>query len=212
MSNYGEYELFGNAVSVDGDFGVNTKCITVVIGSIVELFLENPHIIYLDACHNSDGTKCALCVFRDMNGHVQPMAFSLFDQESLITWNCVLGCLQHAGINTVKDLVFICDHCESITKAIESYFPNAEIGYCSVHTERNITTKWQSVYGNLLRKDELHVNTFNNIIKYYNKARVAVNYEEWRGYMDNIKDIELQFRNHMGIMNKEKDDGNEKGI
>ena len=209
MSEYGDYAIHCNAVCIDGVPSLIVKYVSVVIGPIMELFLNSPHILYLDACHTTDGTKCALCVFRDMNGKVQPLAFSIFDTESAFSWEGFLECLKKGGLEGQSNLVFVCDHAPAISKAIRIHFEDAEIVLCSAHTERIITNTWEKEYGRITETNEGALCQLNCVISSFNKAMFALTKEEWRENMDAIKEAEKNYRELRNLECEDEEDEDE---
>ena len=211
MSLYGAYDINCNAVSVNGTPELDFKYVNVVLGPVMELFVLSPHILYVDACYTFDKVWIALCVFRDMNAKVQTLGFSIFESESNFSWEGLFGSLKRGGLENISDLVFICDHGKSIAPSIRKTFENAEITLCTVHTERIITDTWEKEYGRVLLSDETAITTLNYIIACFNKARVAITANEWRQLMDEIKSLELAYREEQSIVVEEIQDDS-KGI
>ena len=209
MSKYGDYAIHCNAVCIDGVPSLIVKYVSVVIGPIMELFLNSPHILYLDACHTTDGTKCALCVFRDMNGRVQPLAFGVFDTESGFSWEGFLDCLKKGGLEGQSNLVFVCDHASAISKAIRTHFEDAEIVLCSAHTERIITNTWEKEYGRITERSEGELCQLDHVISFFNKAMFALTKKEWRENMDEIKKMETEFRKSRNLDGEEEEEEEE---
>ena len=156
--------------------GYLLSAITIIPSFLVNLFLKSAHILFVDACFCSDGSRILLAVFRSFDGHIQPIGFSICQSESYFTWNNFLNGLKQAGVECT-DLVIMSDQCDSIKNAVKVNFPDADHSFCTIHFVRNIQKQWQERYGALSELNGEKVVIFNEIIAAYNRARKAITEE-----------------------------------
>ena len=64
--------------------------ITFVCQPAADLLAKNPHIIFIDACYDSDYGNTLLAVYLDCNHHVQPFAFQISPTENTQAWHTFL--------------------------------------------------------------------------------------------------------------------------
>ena len=160
--------------------------------AIVDLFKENTHILYVDACHTSDHGSILLAVFEDANHKVQPLGFQISPTENQASWDMFLMTLKEAGVD-FDDLVINSDRHEGLLNAIATVFPTAENVSCFVHVERNIQDKWVKTYGVLAEEKKSVVEDFNKYMNFLNCARVSITEEECNGYLKQMELIEMSY-------------------
>ena len=171
--------------------GYLLSSIRVIPSFLVNLFLNSAHILFVDACFCSDGSRILLAVFRSFDGHIQPIGFSICQSESYISWNEFMNGLKQAGVEC-EDLVIMSDQSDSIKKAVKNIFPDAEHSFCTIHFVRNIQKQWQERYGALSELNGERVVIFNDIIAAYNRARKALTEGEYKTNIEKIRELELQ--------------------
>lgn len=158
----------------------------------IDMFKNNVHILYVDACFTSDKGNIFLAVFLDGNHMVQPIGFQICSIENHSNWIRFMRALRDAGIRD-DDLVINSDRHQSIAYAVSDVFPQAEHSSCFVHVERNIQSEWDKLYGSLRYASDETVETFNSIIHYLNRARMATNKSECDVFLARIRNLE---KNH----------------
>ena len=155
----------------------------------IDMFNNNAHILYVDACFTSDKGNIFLAVFLDGNHMVQPIGFQICSIENHMNWIRFMDALRDAGI-CVDDLVINSDRHQSIAHAVSLVFPEAEHTSCFVHVERNIQSEWDKLYGSLRYATDEAVDTFNSIMHYLNCARMAKTKTECDGFLVRIRSLE----------------------
>lgn len=89
-----------------------------------------------------------------------------------------------------NDLVIYSDRSEAIANAVESVFPGAEHSFCIVHLERNIQAKWDKVNAPLTLQEDGNVRQFNKYMNYFTQARLSIDGEECKSFIERMKEIE----------------------
>ena len=169
--------------------------ITFVCQPAADLLAKNPHIIFIDACYDSDYGNTLLAVYLDCNHHVQPFAFQISPTENTQAWHTFLKALLDAGVD-YDDLVINSDRSPDIRNAVEKVYPHAEHTYCFVHFERNLQNKWKNEYGAFSVTNTELVKTFNHFMDYLYLAKTARTKEVCDKYLDMIKRLESNYNKY----------------
>ena len=165
---------------------VSTNFVSSVVVSMMK---KSTHIMYIDACHCSDHGCILLAIFMDGNHKVQPIGFQISPTENSVSWCLFLRALLKGGVE-FNDLVILSDRGESIAKAVEEVYPEAEHSFCMVHLERNIQGKWEKENTPLSLEEEENVKLFNKYMNYYTEARLSIDADECKGYINKMKAME----------------------
>jgi len=151
-----------------------------VLAPIVKHFINNTHILYVDACHTAEKWIIMVACFMDGNHCVQPISFYITKGEFTSYWTIFLTKLKLAGITQLSapDLVIYSDQGRGLGKAIEKVFGWCEHTLCAVHRERHFQEEWKKAHGDLSIENIAGIEAFNSIIKYYRNARISGTWDE----------------------------------
>lgn len=164
-----------------------------VLKNVVDQWVATTHILFVDACHTSDGWMIYIACFVDPNHHVQPIGFRLCEAEDEKNWLYFLHALKRAGVNDgIEDLVIMSDRSPAIIRAVDLVFPRCEHAHCIVHFERNLQLEWDKVYHGFNK--DYGIEMFNIIVNLFRDATIAVSQQECDEYLQKIKQAELVFR------------------
>ena len=169
--------------------------ITFVCQPAADLLEKNPHIIFIDACYDSHYGNTLLAVYMDCNHHVQPFAFQISPTENTQAWHTFLKALLDAGVD-YDDLVISSDRSQDIHNAVMELYSHAEHTFCFVHFERNLQSKWKSVYGKFSITNTELVQTFNHFMDYLYLAKTARTEDACNKYLDKIKQLESNYNDN----------------
>jgi len=184
------------AASVKG----NLHGIGMILTPLVDLFIQNTHILYLDACHCNEGWVIMIACFLDGNHSIQPIGFYIAKKEDYVHWVIFMNRLRRAGINhqAVPDLVINSDQGPALLSAMGAVFTECEHMPCAVHRERHFQKEWNKAHGDMGIDNIQAIEVFNAMVGYYRKACRATTWNEFLKWMEFAQKLENDYSSMHG--------------
>ena len=167
---------------------------TVISKTIVQ-FLENVHILYVDACHSRAKWVILVACFLDGNHHIQPVGFYICPSERKSYWTVFLHMIKLAGVTQERapDLVVFSDQDKGLEEAVGTVFPWCEHTPCAVHRERHFQEVWHDAHGKLTIDKVDALRALNQMVICYRKACISVTREECEEWLNKAGMLERNY-------------------